>query len=175
MELLKDVAPGLVRAAVITNPNLAARDDWFAAIEKAAPVVGVTASKLAVRNLAEIGPSLDAFAAEPNGGLVVVPPLLAGPQRDLLLRLARERRLPAIYHARTYSAEGGLMSYGSDAADQFRQSASYVDRILRGAKPGELPVQFPSKFELVINSRTAKAIGIEIPPMLTARADELIE
>jgi putative ABC transport system substrate-binding protein len=175
LELLKEIAPGLLRAAVITNPNVAARDDWFDAIEQAAPLVGVTTTKLAARNLTEIERSVDAFAAEPNGGLIAVPPLLPDAERDLLVRLTRERRLPAVYHARTYSAEGGLMSYGSDTADQFRQSASYVDRILRGAKPGDLPVQFPSRFELVINRKTAQAIGLDIPPMLIARADELIE
>jgi len=175
LELLKELAPGLARVAVITNPTLAVRDDWFAAIEQTAPMVGLTATKLAARDLAEIERSIDVFAAQPKGGLVIVPPALGGPERDLVLYLARERRLPAVYHARTYSAEGGLMSYGSDTADQFRQSASYVDRILRGAKPGELPVQFPSKFELVINRKTAQAIGLEIPPMLIARADELIE
>jgi putative ABC transport system substrate-binding protein len=175
LELLKEIAPGLLRAAVITNPNVAARDDWFDAIKHAAPMVGVTATKLAAGNLTEIERSVDAFAADPNGGLIAVPPLLPDAERDLLLRLTRERRLPAVYHARTYSVEGGLMSYGSDTADQFRQSASYVDRILRGAKPGELPVQFPSRFDLVINRKTAQAMGLDIPPMLVARADELIE
>jgi putative tryptophan/tyrosine transport system substrate-binding protein len=174
LELLKEIAPGLLRTAVITNP-IAARDDWFDAIEQMAPMMGLTTTRVAVNNPADIERSVAAFAAEPNGGLIAVPPILAGAERELLLRLAREHRLPAIYHTRTYSAEGGLMSYGSDNADQFRQSASYVDRILRGAKPGELPVQFPSRFELVINRKTAQAMNLEIPPMLMARADELIE
>jgi putative ABC transport system substrate-binding protein len=104
-----------------------------------------------------------------------VPPGLVGTDRDVTLRLARDRRLPAIYPARTYSFDGGLMSYGPDGADLFRQAATYVDRILRGAKPGELPVQFPNKFELVINRGTAKSMGIAIPPTLIARADDVIE
>jgi putative ABC transport system substrate-binding protein len=174
LELLKEIAPGLLRAVVITNP-ITGRNDWFDTIEQVAPKVGLTATKVAANNLSDIERSVAAFSAEPNGGLIAVPPILAGAERELLLRLAREHRLPAIYHARTYSAEGGLMSYGWDTADQFRESASYVDRILRGAKPGELPVQFPSKFELVINRKTAQAMNLEIPPMLMARADELIE
>src|SRR5262249_51091025 len=117
----------------------------------------------------------DQVAAEPNGGLIVVPPGLVGGERDLLLRLAKERRLPAIYPARSYSVDGGLMSYGADSADLFRQSASYVDRILRGTRPGDLPVQPPGRFELVINRATAKAIGLALPPTLFARADQLIE
>jgi ABC-type uncharacterized transport system substrate-binding protein len=175
LELLKEIAPGLLRVAVITNPNIATRDDWFAAVEQVAPKMGLTASKLASRNDGEIGTAIETFAAEPNGGLVVVPPGIVGAERELVLRLARERRLPAIYPYRAFSAQGGLMSYGSDTANQFRQSASYVDRILRGAKPGELPIQFPNKFELVINRKTAQAIGLEVPPMLIARADGLIE
>jgi ABC-type uncharacterized transport system substrate-binding protein len=174
LELLKEIAPGLLRAGVITNP-IAPRNDWYDAIEAAAPMLGLTAIKLSVRNLAEIERSIEAFAAEPNGGLVVVPPGFVGAERELLLRMVQKRRLPAIYPNRTYSAEGGLMSYGSDSAEQFRQSAFYIDRILRGAKPGELPVQFPSKFELVINRKTAQSMPIELPPMLIARADELIE
>jgi putative ABC transport system substrate-binding protein len=174
LELLKQIAPGLARVAVI-NPEFAARQDWLAAIEEAAPMVGVTLTNLPVRNRADIERGIDAFAAEPNGGLILVPPGLVGADRELMLRLARERGLPGIYPALTYSVDGGLMSYGSDTADLFRQSASYVDRILRGGKPGELPVQFPSKFELVINRTTAKAMGLDIPPTLIARADQLIE
>jgi putative ABC transport system substrate-binding protein len=135
----------------------------------------VTLTKLAIRNLTDIESAIEQFAAEPNGALIIVPPDLVGTDRDVTLRLARDRRLPAIYPARTYSVDGGLMSYGPDGADLFRQAATYVDRILRGAKPGEMPVQFPNKFELVINRGTAKSMGLDIPPMLLARADELIE
>jgi putative ABC transport system substrate-binding protein len=175
LELLKEIAPRLTRVAIMYNAELSAREDWFAAIEEAAPMFDVTLTKLSIRSLTDIERSIEQFAAEPDGALIVVPPGLVGTDRDVTLRLARDRRLPAIYYARTYSVDGGLMSYGPDGADLFRQSASYVDRILRGAKPGELPVQFPSKFELVINRGTAKSMGLDIPPMLLARADELIE
>jgi putative ABC transport system substrate-binding protein len=175
LELLKEAVPRLSRTAIMFNPDLIAREDWFAAIEEAAPMFGVTLTKLPVRNLADIERAITQFSAVPDGALIIVPPGLVGADRELVLHLTRERRLPAIYSARTYSVDGGLMSYGPDSADLFRQSASYVDRILRGAKPGELPVQFPSKFELVINRRTAKAMGLDIPPTLIARADELIE
>jgi putative ABC transport system substrate-binding protein len=175
LELLKEIAPRLARTGIIFNPEFAAREGWFAAIEEAAPMVGVRPTKLPVRNLGDIERAIVAFAAEPNGGLIVVPPGVVGGERDLVLRLARERQLPAIYPARSYSADGGLMSYGADTADLFRQSAAHVDRILRGARPGDLPVQFPTKFELVINRKTAAAMGLAIPTTLIARADELIE
>ena len=175
LELLKEIAPRLTRIAVIFNPDFTTREGWFAAIEAAAPMVGVTATRLPIRSRADIEHGIDAFAAVPNGGLILVPPGLVGTDRELVLRLTRARGLPAIYPARTYSAEGGLMSYGADTVDMFRQSAPYVDRILRGAKPGDLPVQFPNKFELVINRATAKAMGLSIPPTLIARVDELIE
>jgi putative ABC transport system substrate-binding protein len=175
LELLKEIAPRLARVAILYNAELSARGDWFAAIEEAAPMFNVTLTKLPIRNLNDIERAIEQFAAEPNGALIIVPPGLVGADRDLALRLARDRRLPAIYPQRTYSIDGGLMSYGADSADLFRQSANYVDRILRGAKPGELPVQFPSKFELVINRGTAKFMGLDIPAMLMARADEVID
>jgi putative ABC transport system substrate-binding protein len=175
LELLKEIAPQMRRAAIVVNAEWSAREDWFAAIEEAAPMFDVSVVKLPIRNLAEIEPAVGQFAAEPNGALIVVPPGLVGADRELVLRLAKERRLPAIYYQRAYSVDGGLMSYGADSADLFRQSAAYVGRILRGAKPGELPVQFPNKFELVINRATAKAMGVAVPPTLIARADELIE
>jgi len=175
LELLKEIAPRLARVGIMYNAELSAREDWFAAIEEAAPMFDVTLTKLPIRNLADVERAIEQFAAEPNRALIIVPPPLVGSHRDLTLRLARDRRLPAIYPQRTYSIDGGLMSYGADSADLFRQSANYVDRILRGAKPGELPVQFPNKFELVINRGTAKSMGLDIPPMLIARADEVIE
>jgi len=175
LELLKEIAPRLSRVAIMYNAELSAREDWFAAIEEAAPMFDVTLTKLPIRNLNDIESAIEQFAAEPNGALIIVPPGLVGAESDLTVRLARDRRLPAIYHARTYSVDGGLMSYGPDRADLFRQSATYVDRILRGAKPGEMPVQFPNKFELVINRGTAKSMGLDIPPTLIARADEMIE
>jgi putative ABC transport system substrate-binding protein len=175
LELLKEIAPRITRVAIMYHSELSAREDWFAPIEEAAPMFDVTLTRMPVRNPGEIESAIEPFAAEPNGALIIVPPGLVGSDRDLALRLARDRRLPAIYHSRTYSIDGGLMSYGADSADLFRQSATYVDRILRGAKPGELPVQFPNKFELVINRGTAKSMGLDIPPMLMARADEVIE
>jgi len=175
LELLKEIAPRITRVAIMYHSELSAREDWFAPIEEAAPMFDVTLTRMPVRNPGEIESAIEPFAAEPNGALIIVPPGLVGSDRDLALRLARDRRLPAIYHSRTYSIDGGLMSYGADSADLFRQSATYVDRILRGAKPGELPVQFPNKFELVINRGTAKSMGLSIPPMLIARADEVIE
>ena len=134
-----------------------------------------TPIRIPVHNPAEIQDAVGKFAAEPNGGLIVVPPGLVGAERDMVFRQAARHRLPAIYQAKAYARDGGLMSYGADAADLFRQSAIFVDRILRGAKPGELPVQVPTKFELAINLKTAKAMGLEIPAMLLARADEVIE
>jgi putative ABC transport system substrate-binding protein len=175
LELLREIAPRLERTAIVFNPEFNTNEGWFAAVEAAAPILGVTVGRVPIRNLADIERAIDTIAAVPNGGLILVPPGLVGAERDLMLRMAVERRLPAIYPSRTYSIDGGLMSYGPDSADQFRLSASYVDRILRGAKPGELPVQFPTKFELVINRATAKAVGLDVPPMLIARADELIE
>ena len=175
LELLKEIAPGVTRIAIMYNSELSAREDWFAPIEEAAPMFDVTLTRLPIRNLADTESAIEPFAAEPNGALIIVPPGLVGADRDVTLRLARDRRLPAIYPARSYSIDGGLMSYGPDSTDLFRQSATYVDRILRGAKPGELPVQFPNRFELVINRGTAKSMGLAIPPMLIARADELIE
>jgi putative tryptophan/tyrosine transport system substrate-binding protein len=175
LELLKEVAPRLATVAVIYNPEFTTTQGWFAAIEAAAAMLGVKAIRIPVRNPAEIEDAIGTFAREPNGGLIVVPPGLVGAERDVVFRQALQRRLPAIYQAKAYALDGGLMSYGADAADLFRQCSTFVDRILRGAKPGELPVQVPTKFELAINLKTAKAMGLEISPMLLARADEVIE
>jgi putative tryptophan/tyrosine transport system substrate-binding protein len=175
LELLKEASPQVTRVAIIFTPEIGTSEGWFAAIEAAAAMLGVTAARVPVRNAAEIAHALGAFASEPNGGLIVVPPGLVGADREALLAEVAQRRLPAVYDARSYTAEGGLMSYGADSADMFRQSATHVDRILRGAKPGDLPVQNPDKFELSINLKTAKAMGLDIPEMLIARADEVIE
>jgi len=175
LELLKEVAPRLARVAMIFNPEFTTTEGWFAAIEAAAAMLDVKAVRIPVLNAGEIETVVGKFASEPNGGLIVVPPGLVGAERDMIFRQAAQSRLPAIYQAKAYALDGGLMSYGTDAADLFRQSAFFVDRILRGAKPGELPVQVPTKFELAINLKTAKAMGLEIPPMLVARADEVIE
>jgi len=129
----------------------------------------------AVRDPAEIERAIDIFARESNGGLIVLPSGVTIVHRRLVIALAAQHRLPAIYQYRQFVTDGGLMSYGNDLADQYRQAASYVDRILRGEKPGDLPVQQPTKFELVINLKAAKALGLEVPPTLLARADEVIE
>jgi putative ABC transport system substrate-binding protein len=176
MELLKEAAPRLARIAAVFNPvSLFGRGGGYApAMEAAAPILGVQLIKTPVRDALELVRAIDAFAAEPHCGLLWV----AGPtpfNRDLLIRLAAQHRLPAIYDERSWVAEGGLMSYGSTTADLFRGAATYVDRLLRGAKVSELPVQFPTKFELAINLKTAKAIGLTIPEAFLLRADEVIE
>jgi putative ABC transport system substrate-binding protein len=175
LELLNEIKPGLANIAVVSNAQLITRDDWFAAIAAAAPNLGMTAIKLSVGSTAEIERRIGTFAAQPNSALIVVPPGFFGADRELILRLANQDRVPIMFPSRAYPAEGGLMSYGPDGAELFRQAASYVDRILRGFSPADLPIQFPTKFELVINRVTAQAIGLEVPMTLLARADELIE
>jgi putative ABC transport system substrate-binding protein len=173
LELLKETAPHLARVALPLNPGTTGT--YFPAAEAAAFQLGVRPVRILARNAGELGRALEAFAAEPNGGIIVSPSARVGDDVGLINRLAVQHRLPAIYYDRSHVVDGGLMSYGPDSADMFRRGASYVDRILRGAKPSELPVQFPARFELVINLKTAKAIGLEIPPLLLARADEVIE
>jgi putative ABC transport system substrate-binding protein len=144
-------------------------------LEKAVPSFAVNFVASAVHNPAEIEQAIEAFARERNGGLIIPPNTTLTSHRDLIVALAARYRLPAVYPFRVFVTAGGLMSYGADRLDQFRRAASYVDRILRGAKPADLPVQQPSKFELVINLKTAKFLGIDVPPTLLARADEVIE
>jgi putative ABC transport system substrate-binding protein len=175
LELLNEIKPGIANVAVMSNAQFSTREDWLAAIVAAAPNLGMTASKLSVGSIAEIERAFGTFGAQPNSALIVVPPGFIGADRDLIVRLAKEVRVPIMFPSRAYPAEGGLMSYGPDGAELFRQAGAYVDRILRGASPGDLPIQFPSKFELVINRVTAQAIGLEVPMTLLARADELIE
>jgi putative tryptophan/tyrosine transport system substrate-binding protein len=173
LEALKDAAPNLTRVAVVMNPEQAPQAGMLRAIEAVAPALAMKTSSLSVRN--SIERSFASFAQGQNGGLIVLPNPVADVNRELIVRMAARHHLPAIYAYRYYVTSGGLMSYGIDAADQFKKAASYVDRILRGAKPAELPVQQPTKFELVINLKTAKALGLEVPPTLLARADEVIE
>jgi putative tryptophan/tyrosine transport system substrate-binding protein len=175
LELLKEAAPHVGRVAIIFTPEIGTSEGWFAAIETAAAMLGVTAIRTPVRNLAEIEHALATFGSAANGGLIAVPPGLVGADREALLREAVRFRLPAVYDSRSYTVDGGLMSYGADGADMFRQSSALVDRILRGAKPGDLPIQNPDKFELSINLKTAKSMGLDISQMLLARADEVIE
>jgi putative ABC transport system substrate-binding protein len=175
LELLKEAAPRTARLALIFVPGIVAENN-FPVIDAAADVLGVKAMRTPYRNAAELERAIDAFAAEPNGGLVMVPPPPSSSSRELINRLAEKYRLPTIYSSRDYGpAEGGMMSYGSDGLQPSRIAASYVDRILRGAKINELPVQFPTRFELVINLKTAKAIGLTISEAFLLRADELIE
>jgi putative tryptophan/tyrosine transport system substrate-binding protein len=176
VELLKDAVPRIARVALVFDPELPATEIYMAVIEAAATAIAVKVIRTPVLDVVELERAIDAFAAETNGGLIVIPPTSASlHHRELIDRLAIRHRLPVIYADRFYAAEGGLMSYGSDSVDLYRRVASYVDRILRGAKPGDLPVEFPTKFVLVVNLKTAKAMGLEISPLLLLRADEVIE
>ncbi len=175
LELLKEVAPHLKRAAVLRDAAIAAGIGQLGAIQSVAPSFGVELSPVGLRDAAEIERTIVAFARAPNGGLIVTANILASIHRELIIMLADRHKLPAVYFSRSFVADGGLMSYGPDSVDQFRRAAGYVDRILKGEKPADLPVQAPTKYELVINVQAARAIGLEIPPMLLARADEVIE
>jgi putative tryptophan/tyrosine transport system substrate-binding protein len=175
LELLKEAAPHVTRVALIFNPDLPVTETYLAEIEAAATVLSVKAIRAPVRSGAEVERAIGAFVTEPNGGLIVVPPPPSDANRDLVLRLATQYRLPLISSDRLIFAGSALISYGPDSLDLFRSAAAYVDRILRGAKPGELPVQFPTKFELVINLKTAAAIGLTIPESLLFRADGVIK
>jgi ABC-type uncharacterized transport system substrate-binding protein len=175
LELLKEIAPYVTRVAVIRDPAIAAGLGAWGAIQSMAPSLGVELRPLGVRDAGEIERVVTAFARSSNGGLIVTGSALAVVHRHLIIRLAAEHRLPAVYFQRILVADGGLISYGPDSIDPYRQAAGYVDRILKGEKPADLPVQAPTKYELVINLKTAKAIGIEVPPSLLARADEVIE
>jgi putative ABC transport system substrate-binding protein len=173
LELLKEAAPHLTRVALVFNPPTV-NVPYFRAIEAAAPMLGVETLKTPVRDPLEMVRAIDAFAAEPNGGLLVVP-VLPNDSYQMLLRVAAQHRLPDITPNRRYVAEGGLMGYATDFPDIYRRAATYVDRLLRGAKVSDLPVQFPTKFKLVVNLKTAKAIGLTIPEGFLLRADELID
>jgi ABC-type uncharacterized transport system substrate-binding protein len=175
LELLKEIVPGLRRVAVLRESALLAGIGQFAVIQAVAPSLGVDVRPIGLRDPAEIERGIAAFAQAPDGGLIVA----AGPssvaQRELIIGLAARHKLPAIYIERFFAAAGGLVSYGPDFVDQTRQAATYVARVLKGEKPADLPVQAPTKYDLVINLKTAKALGLEVPPTLLARADEVIE
>ena len=175
LEVLKQVAPSVTRAAVLRDPAITAGIGLWGAIQSVSPSFGVELRPVDVRDAGEIERAVSSFARSPNGGLILTGSALAIVHRDLIIALAARHRLPAVYYERYFAAAGGLISYGSDSAEQLRLAAGYVDRILRGEKPADLPVQGPTKYELVINLKTAKALGIEVPPMLLARADEVIE
>jgi putative ABC transport system substrate-binding protein len=173
LELLKQVAPGVTRAAVLRNPAIASGIQ-FAGIQSVAPSLGVEVSAINISAAAEIERDVTAFARSTNVGLIVTEPL-AVLYSDVILSLAARHGLPAIYPFRSIVAGGGLMSYGPNLIDPYRRAAGYVDRILRGEKPADLPVQAPTKYDLAINLKTAKALGLEVPPTLLGRADEVIE
>jgi putative ABC transport system substrate-binding protein len=175
LELLKEIAPSVTRVAVIRDPSSASGIGQFGAIQAVAPSFGVELHPVDVRDVGEIDRAVATFARGPHDGLIVTSSTLAVVHRDLIIALAARHRLPAVYSVSRFGADGGLLSYGTDPHDRFRQAAGYVDRILRGEKPADLPVQAPTKYELVINLKTAKALGLEIPPTLLARADEVIE
>jgi len=174
LELLKDIAPDVTRAAVLRESAIAAGPAQFGAIRAVAQSLGMEVRPVEVRDSGEIERAITAFAPGSNAGLIVTGSPAAIVHRALIVVLAARHRLPAVYNTRIFVANGGLISYGVDLADQFRRSASYIDRILKGEKPADLPVQAPTKFELVINLKTAKALSLEIPPGILARADEVI-
>jgi putative ABC transport system substrate-binding protein len=175
LELLKEIAPSVKRAAVIRNADESAGIAQFAGIQGVAPALGVELSPVGTRDAGEIERGLTTFARLPNGGLIVTGSAPAAIHRDLIVALAASHKLPTVYYARFFGTAGGLISYGPDLVDQHLRAAGYVDRILRGEKPGNLPVQAPTKYELVINMKTAKGLGLDVPPSLLARADEVIE
>jgi putative ABC transport system substrate-binding protein len=175
LELLKQIAPSMTRAAVLRDPAIASGIGQFGAVQAVAPSLGVELSPVDVRDAPEIERAIAAFASSGNGGLIVTPSPLANRHRDLIIMLAARHRLPAVYAWRYYVTDGGLISYGPDSIDQYRRAAGYVDRILKGEKPADLPVQAPTKYELVINLKTAKALGLDIPTTVLSRADEVIE
>jgi ABC-type uncharacterized transport system substrate-binding protein len=175
LEVLKQIAPGVTRAAVIRDPAISAGTGQFGVIQSVAASLGVEVSPVNVRDAVEIERAIAAFARSPNGGLIVTASALSAVHRDLIIALSARHKLPAVYYERYFVGAGGLISYGPDFVDQYRRAAGYVDRILRGEKPADLPVQAPTKYVLTINLKTAKALGLEVPTTLLARADEVIE
>ena len=175
VELLKEIAPDVSRAAVLRDPTIASGIGQFGAVQAAAPSLGVELSPVDVHDEHEIERAITAFARLPNGGLIVTAAPLASRHRDLIIALAARLRLPAVYPSRYFVTAGGLIYYGPDLIDQYRRTAGYVDRILKGEHPADLPVQAPNKFELAVNLKTARALGLAMPPTVLARADEVIE
>jgi putative tryptophan/tyrosine transport system substrate-binding protein len=175
LELLKEIAPRVSRAAVLRDPAIASGIGQFGAVQAAAPSLGVELSPVDVHDEREIERAVTAFARSPNGGLIVTAAPLATRHRDLIIALAARHRLPAVYASRVFVTAGGLIYYGPDLIDQYRRAAGYVDRILKGENPADLPVQAPNKYELAINLKTAQALGLTVPPTVLARADEVIE
>jgi ABC-type uncharacterized transport system substrate-binding protein len=175
LELLKEASPGVTRIGILLHPETSAHAAFRQVIEAAAPALAVQTTTIGVHSAAEIERGITAYAEQPANGLIVLPHIILTQNRDLIIVLAAHYRLPAIYPFRYFATGGGLISYGINLIEQWRGAAGYVDRILKGGKPGELPVQALDKYELAINLKTAKALGLEIPPTLLARADEVIE
>jgi putative ABC transport system substrate-binding protein len=175
LELLKEIAPGVTRVAVLRDSAISGGTGQFGAIQSVAPSLRVEVNPINVRDAGEIERAIAAFARSPNGGLIVTASGLAIVHRELIVALAAGHKLPAVYYYRFFVTDGGLVSYGPDPHDQYRRAAGYVDRILKGEKPADLPVQAPTKYELVINLKTAKALGLDVPTTVLARADEVIE
>ena len=175
LELLKQIAPNVTRVAVLRDPAIVSGIGQFAVIQSVAPSIGVDVNAINLRDAGEIERGVTAFARSANGGLILTSSALSARHRELIIALAARYKLPAVYSRRYFVTSGGLISYGVDFLDQYRLAAGYVDRILKGEKPADLPVQTPTKYELVINLKTAKALGLTVPPTLLARADEVIE
>jgi ABC-type uncharacterized transport system substrate-binding protein len=175
LELLKQIAPSVTRVAVLRDPDIPSGIGQFAIIQSVAPPLGVEVSSINIREAGEIQRAVAAFARSPNGGLIITPSALAVAHREIIVSLAAQYRLPAVYYRRWFVDQGGLISYGYDALQQYRNAAGYVDRVLKGAKPADLPVQVPTKYDMVINLKTAKALGLTMPSSLLTSADEVIE
>ena len=175
LELLKEIAPSLTRSIVLRDPTITAGIGQFAIIQSVATSAGVDVRPINLRDAGEIERAITAFARAPNGGLILTASAMSVVHRDLIIALAARHKLPAVYFERLFVAAGGLISYGANFNDLYRSVAGYVDRILKGEKPADLPVQASTKYELVINLKTAKALGLDVPPTLLARADEVIE
>jgi putative tryptophan/tyrosine transport system substrate-binding protein len=173
--VLKQIAPGVKRVAVLRDATIASGIGQFGAIQSAAPSLGMEPSPVNVRDVGEIERDISTFARSSDGGVIVTASPEASRHRDLIITLAARHRLPTVYAYRSFVVDGGLISYGPDMVDPHRRAAGYVDRILKGEKPADLPVQAPTKYELAINLKTARALGLDVPPPLLARADEVIE
>src|SRR5262249_54216989 len=175
LELLKEIAPNIPRAIVLWDPSITAGIRQFGISQTPATRGGVGLKPINLRDAGEIERAITAFARAPNGGLIVTASALSTARRDLIIALAADHKLPAVYYERFFVADGGLLSYGANFVDQYRQAASYVDRILKGEKPADMPVQAPTRYELMVNLKTAKALGLNVPSSLLARAKEVIE
>jgi putative ABC transport system substrate-binding protein len=175
LELLSEITPGLKRAAIMFNPDTSTASIWVPSLETAARSLKIAPIMAPVNSDVEIETAIIALGREPGGGLVVIPDTFMVAHRAPIISAAAQNNVPAVYTLSDFVRDGGLLSYGFDQVDLFRRAASHVDRILRGEKPGDLPVQFPTKFEMVVNLKTAKALGLAIPPSIRLRADEVIE